>query len=62
MYIFAKFVAGHIFLQNRDKINIKNSTEKIFSNSSPSQGYHLYQVGKNGLRGASFSIIRGGRV
>jgi hypothetical protein len=25
MYIFAKFVADHIFLQNRDKINIKNS-------------------------------------
>jgi hypothetical protein len=23
MYIFAKFVADHIFLQNRDKINIK---------------------------------------
>jgi hypothetical protein len=23
MYIFAKFVAGHIFLQNRDKINKK---------------------------------------
>jgi hypothetical protein len=23
MYIFAKLVAGHIFLQNRDKINIK---------------------------------------
>jgi hypothetical protein len=25
MYIFAKFVADHIFLQNRNKINIKNS-------------------------------------
>jgi hypothetical protein len=25
MYVFAKFVANHIFLQNRDKINIKNS-------------------------------------
>jgi hypothetical protein len=25
MYIFAKFVADHIFLQNRDKLNIKNS-------------------------------------
>jgi hypothetical protein len=24
MYIFAKFVPDHIFLQNRDKINIKN--------------------------------------
>jgi hypothetical protein len=23
MYIFAKFVADHIFLQNHDKINIK---------------------------------------
>jgi hypothetical protein len=23
MYIFAKFVTGHIFLQIRDKINIK---------------------------------------
>jgi hypothetical protein len=29
MYIFAKFVADHIFLQNHDKINIKNS--KILS-------------------------------
>jgi hypothetical protein len=25
MYIFAKFVPDHIFLQNRDKLNIKNS-------------------------------------
>jgi hypothetical protein len=25
MYIFAKFVADHIFLQNHNKINIKNS-------------------------------------
>jgi hypothetical protein len=25
MYIFAKFVPEHIFLQNRDKLNIKNS-------------------------------------
>jgi hypothetical protein len=25
MYIFAKFVADHVFLQNLDKINIKNS-------------------------------------
>jgi hypothetical protein len=23
MYIFAKFVTDHIFLQNRDKLNIK---------------------------------------
>jgi hypothetical protein len=26
MYIFAKFLADHIFLQNLDKINIKKST------------------------------------
>jgi hypothetical protein len=25
MYIFTKFVTEHIFLQNRDKINVKNS-------------------------------------
>jgi hypothetical protein len=25
MYICAKFVTNHIFLQNREKINIKNS-------------------------------------
>jgi hypothetical protein len=25
MYIFAKFVSDHIFLQNHDKLNIKNS-------------------------------------
>jgi hypothetical protein len=31
MYIFAKFVADHIFLQNRDKLNIKNSTYMVAS-------------------------------
>jgi hypothetical protein len=29
MYIFAKFVTGYIFLQNRDKINIKNSQHTV---------------------------------
>jgi hypothetical protein len=27
MYIFAKFVADHVFLQNRDKLNIKKFVE-----------------------------------
>jgi hypothetical protein len=34
MYIFAKFVTDHIFLQNRDKINIKNSITE--ATNSPS--------------------------
>jgi hypothetical protein len=28
MYIFAKFVSNHIFLQNRDKLNIKKFKEE----------------------------------
>jgi hypothetical protein len=36
MYIFAKFVPDHIFLQNRDKLNIKKSE----SNNKHSDGKH----------------------
>jgi hypothetical protein len=35
MYIFAKFVADHIFLQNRDKVNIKNSLFPVVVRKGP---------------------------
>jgi hypothetical protein len=34
MYIFAKFVPDHIFLQNHDKLNIKNPLQQhLWKNS-----------------------------
>jgi hypothetical protein len=43
MYIFAKFVTDHIFLQIRDKINIKKNLEVVEQESGPSKiGRHSF--------------------
>jgi hypothetical protein len=45
MYIFAKFVPDHIFLQNRDKLNIKKFVNQSGSLSGGSGKRIAQEIG-----------------